>query len=58
MKTDPLKMKLTLRKREESLQKIIRQMKRDNLHSSPVFKNLEHELKTLKTELTDSQGTE
>lgn len=54
MKPDPLAMKAVLRKREEELQKIIRQMKQDNLHSSPVYKNLEQELATVKTQLTDS----
>jgi hypothetical protein len=52
MKPDPMMMKLLLRKREAELQKIIRQMKQDNLHSSPVYKNLEHELETVKTQLT------
>jgi hypothetical protein len=54
MKLDPMAMKAVLRKREEELQKIIRQMKQDNLHSSPVYKNLEQELATVKTQLTDS----
>jgi hypothetical protein len=58
MKPDPLKMKLALRKREVSLQKIIRQMKQDNLHSSPVYKNLQEQLETLKAQLTDSQHRE
>jgi hypothetical protein len=53
MKPDPLEMKILLRKREGELQKIIRQMKQDNLHSSPVYKNLEQELETLKSHLTD-----
>lgn len=44
-------MKAALRKREIELQKIIRQMKQDNLHSSPVYKNLEQELETVKTRL-------
>lgn len=44
-------MKAALRKREIELQKIIRQMKQDNLHSSPVYKNLEQELETVKTKL-------
>lgn len=44
-------MKLLLKKREAELQKIIRQMKQDNLHSSPVYKNLEQELETVKTQL-------
>ena len=52
MKPDPLAMKAALRKREEELQKIIRQMKQDNLHSSPVYRNLEHELESVKTKLT------
>jgi hypothetical protein len=52
MKPDPLTMKLLLKKREVELQKIIRQMKQDNLHSSPVYKNLEEELDTVKTQLT------
>lgn len=53
MKPDPLAMKSALRKREEELQKIIRQMKQDNLHSSPVYRNLEQELATVKTQLTN-----
>ena len=52
MKPDPIAMKAALRKREEELQKIIRQMKDDNLHSSTVYKNLEQELETVKTKLT------
>lgn len=52
MKPDPVTMKLLLKKREAELQKIIRQMKQDNLHSSPVYRNLEQELETVKTQLT------
>jgi hypothetical protein len=52
MKPDPLAMKLLLRRREGELQKIIRQMKYDNLHSSPVYKILEQELEALKNQLT------
>jgi hypothetical protein len=55
MKPDPLAMKILLRKREVELQKIIRQMKHDNLHSSPVYRNLEHELEDLKNQLTNQQ---
>ena len=55
MKPDPLTMKLLLRKREGELQKIIRQMKQDNLHSSPVYKNLEQELEAVKNHLTDPE---
>ena len=55
MKPDPLVMKFLLRKRETELQKIIRQMKQDKLHSSPVYKNLEQELESLKSQLTNHQ---
>jgi hypothetical protein len=51
MKPDPMAMKAALRKREFELQKIIRQMKQDNLHSSPVYKNLEEELEIVKVRL-------
>jgi hypothetical protein len=51
MKPDPMAMKTALRKREIELQKIIRQMKQDNLHSSPVYKNLEQELENVKNKL-------
>ncbi len=44
-------LKAALRKREMELQKIIWQMKQDNLHSSKVYKNLENELESLKTQL-------
>jgi len=58
MKPDPMTMKAALRRRELELQKIIRQMKQDNLHSSPVYRNLEQELETVKSQLippTESQ---
>ena len=51
MKPDPMTLKVLLKKREAELQKIIRQMKQDNLHSSKVYKNLEQELETVKTKL-------
>ncbi|MEO5599962.1 MAG: hypothetical protein ABIR06_03450 [Cyclobacteriaceae bacterium] len=51
-------MKHALRKREIVLQQIIRQMKQDELHSSPVYRNLEQELESLKTQLTDNQKEE
>lgn len=51
MKPDPLTLKAALRKRELELQKIIRQMKQDNLHSSPVYRNLEQELESVKSKL-------
>ena len=45
-------MKALLRRREAELQKLIRQMKQDNLHTSPVFRNLEQELEHLKDQMT------
>ena len=56
MKPDPMALKAALRKREEELQKIIRQMKQDELHTSPVYKNLEQELASVKTKLVDQSG--
>ena len=56
MKPYFLALKAALRKREEELQKIIRQMKQDELHTSPVYKNLEEELATVKTQLVDQPG--
>jgi len=55
MKPDPQAMKLVLQKREAELQKLIRQMKHDKLHTSPVYRNLEHELETVKKELTGEE---
>jgi hypothetical protein len=52
MKFDPLIMKAALKKRQLELQKIIRQMKDDNLQSSTVFRNLEGELESVKEKLT------
>ena len=49
-------LKAALRKREEELQKIIRQMKQDELHTSPVYKNLENELANVKTQLVNQPG--
>ena len=55
MKPDPLAMKFLLQRREAELQKLIRQMKQDKLHSSPVYRNLEQELEAVKTQLTDPE---
>ena len=57
MKPDPSVMKSLLRKRETELQRLLRQMKQDKLHSSPVYKSLEHELEELKNHLTDQGKT-
>jgi hypothetical protein len=57
MKPDPIALKTALKKRETELQNIIRQMKKDNLHSSPVYKNLEQELESVKTRIV-SPGEE
>jgi len=52
MKPDPREMKLLLRKREIQLQNLMRQMKRDHLDTSPVYRNLEEELETLRNQRT------
>lgn len=52
MKPDPVAMKNALRKREAELQNIIRQMKQDNLQTSPVFRNLEQELEEVKNRIS------
>ncbi|MFZ6013546.1 MAG: hypothetical protein ACOYXT_24605 [Bacteroidota bacterium] len=46
-----MSLKSALRKREMELQRIIRQMKLDNLNRSPVYKNLEQELELVKNQL-------
>jgi hypothetical protein len=53
MKPDPTTVAETLRRRQQQLQKIIRQMKDDNLNSSTVYRNLENELESLKSKLTE-----
>jgi len=52
MKADTPAMKASLQKRELELQRLIRQMKLDQLHNSPVYKNLEKELSTIKIQLS------
>ena len=51
MKPDPATMLTALRKRQVELQKIIRQMKSDKLHTSTVYRHLEHELGNVKEQL-------
>ncbi len=51
MKLDHTNLKSSLRKRENELQKIIRQMKDDNLMNSTVFRNLQQELGSVKEKL-------
>jgi hypothetical protein len=51
MKPDPKALKASLLRRELELQRLIRQMKFDQLHKSPVYKNLERELVTVKAQL-------
>jgi hypothetical protein len=53
-KPDSLPMSNATQKREAELQKIIRQMKQDNLNSSQVYKNSEQELENVKTKLAPS----
>ena len=45
-------LKALLKKREAELQKIIRQMKQDNLDTSQVYRNLEQELESVKHQIT------
>lgn len=52
MNPDAQALKVAFRKRELELEKIIKQMKDDNLQSSTVYRNLEHELKAVKTRLS------
>ena len=51
MNSDVRAVKASLLKRELELQRLIRQMKFDQLHNSPVYKNLEQELQTVKHQL-------
>lgn len=52
MKSDPKALKASLLKREMELQRLIRQMKFDQLHTSSVYRNLEKELTVVKEQLT------
>lgn len=54
MKPDINSQKLRLKKRKAELQRLISQMKTDDLDQSVVFKQLEKELITLKSESEDS----
>jgi hypothetical protein len=58
MKPDD-KAKAALVKREMEIKRLIRQMEFDKLHSSTVFKNLEHELHRVKQALSihESSGS-
>jgi len=49
VKLDHPKMQALLRKRENELQKLLKQMKDDKLSNSTLFKNLEEELDTVKS---------
>jgi hypothetical protein len=51
MKPDPRALKASLLRRELELQRLIRQMKFDQLHNSPVYKNLEKKLSSVKAQL-------
>lgn len=56
MKRDESTQQIAFRKRQIELEKIIRQMKNDELHTSTVYRNLEQELNTVKTKLSTSPG--
>jgi hypothetical protein len=51
MNPDPKALRASLLKRELELQRLIRQMKLDQLNQSPVYKNLGQELVTLKKQI-------
>ena len=53
MKPDATTQKARLKKREAELQRIITQMKTDELETSVVFKQLENELTKLKANLDE-----
>ena len=55
MKSDAKALKVTLQKRELELQRLIRQMKLDQLHNSSVYRNLEQELETVKSRLMEEE---
>lgn len=52
MKPDSRAMKLLLRRREAQLQTLMRQMKRDHLDASQVYRDLEEELRAVRTKIT------
>jgi uncharacterized phage protein gp47/JayE len=54
MSTDPNALKSALKKREMELQRLIKQMKDDNLQTSVVFRSLENELQKVKGSLDTS----
>jgi hypothetical protein len=56
MTPDQKALKHTLLKRELELQRLIRQMKFDQLHQSTVLKKLERELTSVKGQLSESES--
>lgn len=50
-KSDTQPNRATLEKREVEVQRLIRQMKSDQLHNSPVYQKLQQELSELKNKL-------
>lgn len=57
MNHDPKAVKASLLKRELELQRLIRQMKFDQLHNSTVYKNLEKELASVKDRLAHQHAS-
>jgi len=43
-------------KREMEIKRLMRQMELDKLHNSTVFKNLDHELKSIRHKLIQESG--
>lgn len=54
MKPTVMADKFVLQKKQLELKRIIRQMRLDQLHSSTVYRNLEHELSHLNRQLDQS----
>jgi len=48
-------LKASLQKREMEILRLIRQMKLDQLHRSPVYKNLKDELEKVQTQLVKQE---
>jgi hypothetical protein len=50
--------KETLKKRELELQRLMRQMKLDELHRSKVYQNMEHELNRIRLDLITASSSQ
>jgi hypothetical protein len=53
IKSDSQRDRSALEKREAEIHRLLRQMKLDNLHNSPVYQKLQQELEILKNKLIE-----